>query len=126
MESAQQKALIEIPKIINSILDRQPLLEKVLDVATETMNAERGFLVLCDCPGGGMRVEVARNISDSQAHEIALPSSSVVNQVLQANEALIVHEPVSDPRFRDAASIILQKVTGIACVPLCYGDEPLE
>jgi len=30
-----------------------------------------------------MRVEVARNISDSLAHEIALPSSSVVNQVMQ-------------------------------------------
>jgi len=51
MESAQQKALIEIPKIINSILDRQPLLEKVMDVATEALNAERGFLVLCDRPG---------------------------------------------------------------------------
>jgi Nif-specific regulatory protein len=118
MESAQQKALIEIPKIINSILDKQPLLEKVMDVAAEALNAERGFLVLCDRPGSGIRVEVARNISDSLAHEIALPSSSVVNQVLQTNEALIVHEPVSDPRFREAASIILQKVTAIACVPL--------
>ena len=118
MESAQQKALIEIPKIINSILDRQPLLEKVMDVATEALNAERGFLVLCDRPGSGMRVEVARNISDSLAHEIALPSSSVVNQVMQTDEALIVHEPDSDPRFRDAVSIILHKVTAIACVPL--------
>ncbi len=118
MEPALQKALIEIPKIINSYLHQQPLLEKVMDVATETMNAERGFLVRCDRPGGQMRVEVARNMSESQAHEIVLPSSSVVNQVLKTNEALIVHEPVSDPRFRDAPSIILQKVTAIACVPL--------
>ncbi len=118
MTPEQLHALLEVGQVINSIAQKDPLLEKVMDIALEAIKAERGFLVLRSEPAGGMQVVVARNLNIGQADEIAKPSSSVVNQVFQQSKYLLISNPKIDPRFSDANSIIIQKITAIACVPL--------
>ena len=78
LDAGQQQALLEIGQAINSILQKGPLLEKVMDIAAEAIKAERGFLVLCKEKDGPLNVEVALNMSEGLADLIARPSSSVV------------------------------------------------
>jgi Nif-specific regulatory protein len=118
LEPEQFRALLEIGQAINSIYKKQPLLEKVMEIAAEAINAERGFLVLRDETTGDLKVVVARNISEGQADQIARPSTSVVNQVIEKNTRLLVHDAMEDPRFLGSESIIMQKITAVACVPL--------
>ncbi len=118
LEPEQLKALLEIGQAINSISQKQPLLEKVMDIATEAINAERGFLVLREEVDGEWRLQVAKNISEGQAQQIAKPSSSVINQVFQNNNHVLLHNAQEDPRFSGSESIIMQRLTAIACVPL--------
>jgi Nif-specific regulatory protein len=123
--SAQLQALLDIGEAINSISEKQPLLDKVMDLAVEAIKAERGFLMLKDDNNGELSVEVARNMSEGQASEIARPSSSIVNKVYQETNPVLVHDAMADPRFSGSESIILQKITSVACVPLILKGESI-
>jgi len=125
MEPEQEQALREIPKVINSIIEKQPLLEKVMDIATEAIGAERGFLLLRDEDTGSLKIKVARNISHNQADLIRQPSSSVVNQVYQSNLPQLLYIPEADPRFQKAPSIVVQKLVAIACIPLILKGQTI-
>ena len=121
----QLQALLDIGQAINSIPQKQPLLSKVMDIAIETIKAERGFLVLKDETNGQLNVEIARNMDESLADQISQPSSSVVNKVYHENASLLLHNAMTDPRFSGSESIILQKITSVACVPLILKGEPI-
>ncbi len=125
ISAEQMQALLDIAQAINSISQKQPLLEKVMDIAVEAIKAERGFLVLQDENNGSLRVETARNMSESQAAGIAQPSTSVVNEVFQKNAPLLRHDIKKDPRFSGSESIIMQQITAVACVPLIQKGKPI-
>ena len=46
--SRELLTLYEIGQAINSIIDLEPLLERTMDLAIETLDAERGLIILCD------------------------------------------------------------------------------
>jgi len=121
----QLQALVDIGQTINSILMKQPLLEKVMDIAIEAIKAERGFLMLNSESSESLQVDVARNISEGQVKEIAKPSSSVLNSVFEETQPLLLHDALTDPRFSGSESIILQKITSVACVPLILKGDPI-
>ncbi|RJP78056.1 MAG: GAF domain-containing protein [Candidatus Zixiibacteriota bacterium] len=118
LEPEHFSALLEVGQAINAIYQKQPLLEKVMDIAAEAIKAERGFLVLRDELTGELRVQASHNMSEGQAHQIARPSSSVVNQVFQSKTSVNTMNAMEDPRFGTKESIIMQKITALACVPL--------
>lgn len=125
IDPKQLQALLDVGQAINSILQKRPLLEKVMDIALEAIRAERGFLVLKDENNEQLKVEIARNISEGVADQIARPSSSVVNKVFQENAPLLLFDAQLDPRFSEVKSIILQKIISIACVPLILKGESI-
>lgn len=116
---------MDIGQAINSISQKKPLLEKVMDIAVEAIRAERGFLVLKSENEGSLSLEIARNMDEKQADLIAKPSTSVVNTVLQENNPLLLHNALKDPRFSGHESIIFQQITSVACVPLLLKGEPI-
>ncbi len=121
MEQAQHtlEALIAIAHTINSIERSEVLLEKVLEVAMETLGAERGFILLKSGEKAeGFEVKSSFNFSHSQLDNTVRVSTSVVHHVLQNGEPVLVYEAPTDERFQTADSIVLQKIQSIACVPL--------
>jgi Nif-specific regulatory protein len=113
------EAISEIALTINTILDPDELLERVLRVAVETLDAERGF-VLLHRPADDELFEVRAqsNISEDQLGEIVRISTSVVREVLDTGEPVLVFETESDDRYGSSESIIIEKIQSIACVPL--------
>jgi len=113
------EALSEIGLRINTIQDPDVLLEQVLEIALETIDAERGFVLLTalDQPEG-FEVKSSRNFTKEQLGDLVRISTSVVHEVLQSGEPVLVFEALKDERYRESESIVVQQIQSIACVPL--------
>lgn len=112
-------ALFQIALKINSIQDAGQLLDQVLKIATESLNADRGFVLLAnEEKSDGFEVHATHNMPNEQLGDIVKVSTSVVHRVLQTGEPVILYEAMGDKQFGLARSIVVQKIRSIACVPL--------
>ncbi|HEX9652815.1 MAG TPA: sigma-54-dependent Fis family transcriptional regulator [bacterium] len=119
-------ALSEIAQIINSIQEIDPLLEKVLEIAMDALQAERGFVLLKSAAAPqGFETRSSRNFTEAQISDLTSISTSVVQTVLRAGEAVLVYEAQTDPKFCETESVVLQKIQSIACVPLRLKDKQI-
>jgi transcriptional regulator with GAF, ATPase, and Fis domain len=93
------------------------LLNSLLDQLIELTGADKAFLILMD--DGHPRVRVARNIDDSTfADPDAAVSDSIVQEVLESREALIIADALSHEEFRSSESVVNLKLCSVMCVPL--------
>ncbi len=117
-------ALYEIARSINSILEPDELLERVLEIAMTHLSAERGFVILTD-PNkeNGYDVVTMKNFSSQRTSNEYAASSSVVTNVLNTGEAVLTFDAPNDERFESSVSIIAQKILSIICVPLRIGER---
>lgn len=113
------EALSEIALTINTIQEPDALLARVLEIAMETLEAERGF-VLLTAPDhrDGFEVRSRRNFTEEQLDDVVRLSTSVVQRVLHEGEPVLVYETEKDARYRQTESIVVQRIQSIACVPL--------
>ena len=113
------EALSEIALTINTIQDPDALLEKVLEIAMETLEAERGFVLLTSKTlPEGFEVKSSRNFTEAQLGDLVRISTSVVREVLHSGEPVLLYEALKDERYRETESIVMQQIQSIACVPL--------
>ena len=117
-------ALSRISAIINTMRELDPLLEKIMDIAVETVGAERGFILLNN-ETGELAARTARNISAQNIQDITDISNSVVRDVLQRGDAVISYDAQADEQWRDSESIILNRIQSVACVPLAIKQKPI-
>jgi Nif-specific regulatory protein len=141
------RALSAISESINTLYDIDELLQKILEIALKTVNAQRGFILISDRENPAeLSVRVAHNLesdpgipelslmpdSDRVAHNLesdpgsailsggtmAPFSRSIVEAAMASGSALITYNPADDARFTSSASIIDQKIVAAACLPL--------
>ncbi|MBD3166764.1 GAF domain-containing protein [bacterium] len=115
------QALLNVSQVLSSILEGRDLLNKILEIAVETVNAERGFLVLLD-GDEDFHVEVSRNLTEEDADELAKPSGSILKRAISGLKPLLVHDVKTDPRFQGSESLIMQEITSAIAVPLVQRD----
>jgi transcriptional regulator with GAF, ATPase, and Fis domain len=107
--------LLEIYRQINSELDRDRLLNLVMDTAVELTGAERGFLLLGGSPDT-LQVEVARNLKmEGQPGEY---SRSIAEQVFSTEEPVITVSAHNDPRFQAYMSVHQMQLESVLCIPI--------
>jgi Nif-specific regulatory protein len=117
-------ALFQITRTINSILEPDALLEKVLEIAMTHLSAERGFVMLADnVSESGYTVVALKNFNSKKAGDEFAASSSVVTTVLQTGEPVLTFDAMSDERFESSVSIMAQKILSIICIPLRAGER---
>ena len=117
-------ALFEITRTINSILEPNELLEKVLEIAMTHLSAERGFVMLSDDNSeSGYTVVAVKNFNSKKISNEFAASSSVVTSVLQNGEPVLTFDAMSDERFESSVSIMAQKILSIICIPLRAGEK---
>src|SRR5690606_23582235 len=105
------EALSDIAAAINSVQEPEALLETVLEIAMQTLDAERGFILLEEAGGGRpFEVKTSRNFTDEQLSGMAQLSTSVVGEVLRSGEPVLIYEAATDARYREAESVVLQKI----------------
>ncbi|HEY3296178.1 MAG TPA: sigma 54-interacting transcriptional regulator [bacterium] len=113
----QLHALYEISQVLNSIPDIDRLLERVMDIALQAVDAERGFLVLQESDSGKLTVRTARNIAPESALSIADISHSIVQEVIDSQRGVLTVDAQADPRFAGSESVIFKQIRAVMSVP---------
>ena len=110
--------LTDITKALNSTLDLDEVLEKIIDSTIQLADANRGFLMLAD-DRGVLEFRVARDREKRPLgmEEFAI-SSSVVNDAADRGEPLFISDLLDDTRFKDQKSVIDLQLKRAVCVPL--------
>lgn len=114
--------LYEITQKINSILDQQDLVERVLEIAMSHLDAERGYIVMVG-KEQGFEVVANKNFSSKKEADESAASSSVINKVLTNGEPVLTFDALNDERFEASRSIVAQQILSIICVPLRLQDR---
>jgi Nif-specific regulatory protein len=115
--------LYEIVKIINSTLDLEEVLNRVLDVCIRRLRAERGMLILLDPLTGALRTRVARNIREAVEGDARRSPQSIVKEVIQTGQSVMSADARADQRFVESESVIADNILSILCVPLISKDR---
>ncbi len=121
-ERRQLEALMEVGNVINSAsLNREQVLEEVMDSLIALMRAERGFLMLREESTGELQTEIARPPSlGAEAFEF---SHTIVHRVAESGEPVLTTNAQEDPRFEGHLSIAAYQLRSIICAPLKNKDK---
>lgn len=118
------EALVEISEKINTLHKTADLLDTVMDIAMEALEAERGFILLKSGANSPDFKEVcARNISKNIISSIRELSSSVVNQVLKTKEPVLTMDARADQRFSGAESVMFHNIRSVICTPFILDNK---
>ncbi len=128
--------LVRLALDLNSSLDLDEVLQRVMDEVITLTRAERGFVMLIEGqhPGSvsqsvttitpGMQVSIARGIDASTiiSNEFQV-SRSIIDSVLTSCQPLLTSDAQSDNRFTGHQSVIMYKLRSILCVPLKVKEQ---
>jgi Nif-specific regulatory protein len=114
--------LYEVVKIINSTLNLEEVLNRVLDLAIRRLRAERGMILLLDPITSALRTRVVRNIKEGEGDSKRSPQS-IVKEVITSGQAIMSADARADARFVESESVIAENILSIVCVPLIIRDR---
>jgi Nif-specific regulatory protein len=115
--------LYEVVKIINSTLNLEEVLSRVLDVCIRRLRAERGMIILLDPLTGALRTRVVRNIKEGAEGESKRSPQSIVKEVIQTGQSVMSADALADHRFGGAESVIAENILSILCAPVIIKDR---
>ena len=121
----QLKVIYELTQLIGSTVDRQELLEKIMDLIFEQLQAERGFILLQDSPSerpDPVVVRIRHMDEDSEQPKIVV-SRTVVQHVLSKGEGVLSSKAMNDSRFSSGESVQQYGLRSALCVPIKYKDR---
>lgn len=123
--AVQLKVIYELTQLVGSIVDRQDLLEKVMDLIFEYFDADRGFILLQDSPQERPDPVVVRHRlapKDSKSTRITV-SRTIVQHVLNRSEGVLSSNAMTDKRFAGGDSIQKYSIRSAMCVPIKFKDQ---
>ncbi|MBV9495620.1 MAG: sigma 54-interacting transcriptional regulator [Acidobacteria bacterium] len=115
--------LYEIVKIINSSLNLEDVLNRVLDVCVRRLRAERGMILLLDPITGALRTRVVRNIKEGGELESKRSPQTIVKEVIQSGQSVLSADARADERFVESESVVAENILSILCVPLIIKER---
>ncbi len=119
------QALAEISQEINSIQELERLLERILEIALQQLQAERGFILLQEQKGQMPVAKASRNIDPDKLNSISGISSTAVQKVLSTQKPILTFDALGGEGEDVSESVILHQIRSIACTPLLLKGELL-
>lgn len=112
-------ALLKISEAMLEGAATRPMLERILNIAMEVTEAERGFLFIKSLQGEGNIVPaISRNFDPKHFAEKERYSIGVLEQVMQSGQPVVTINAEEDERFKGRESVVINKLTSIICVPI--------
>jgi|GEM_PF-2254301 Nif-specific regulatory protein len=96
--------------------DLDTLIPKLLDMALDVTEAERGYILLRDTDGN-MSPSVQRGIEPGTIPE-GDPSNAVIEEAFKERLPVLSRNAALDPRFTGSESIILRGIRAACCIPM--------
>ncbi len=110
---------------MSELRNLDPLLTFVIDEVLSLVGAEKGYIVLIDS-GGAIEYKVRRDVneendqSETQTDPI---SHSILNEVINTRQGLVIRNALFDPRFASAISVMTMQLRSIMCAPLITKNQ---
>jgi putative nucleotidyltransferase with HDIG domain len=114
------ETLLKIIQEISSTLDRDQLLNHIIESAWELLNAEASSLFLIDENSGDIILEIARDMHQTRLPKIRIPAGQgIIGHIIATGETLRVNEIERDPRhYAGIDQITGRETRSILAVPL--------
>jgi PAS domain S-box-containing protein len=117
--------ILNVSRRMAETRDLTPLLNDVMDEAIKLVGAERGYVVLVR-PNGSLDFRVKRGqVGQALENSEDQVSRSILNQVIDTSQPLILRDAEHDPRFEEAESVVILKLRSVMCVPLISGGDTI-
>jgi Nif-specific regulatory protein len=116
-ETKRVEALYEMIRALNSETDPEALLESILQMAMQAVDAERGMILLSGPTGSDFSVRIARNLEKETEADAEAVSRRIVAQA-ELGESVLALDAGQDDRFKDFKSVSLFRIRSFMCVPL--------
>lgn len=118
-------AMYKVSSIIKSNVDIDKLLDGVLGQIFDKFRAERGVVMLFDDETGELVPKVFRSRVDEPGGAEMTISRTIVDQVVEQQEAILTTDATLDERFGPAESIVQEDIRSAMCAPLSTKDRVL-
>jgi Nif-specific regulatory protein len=99
----------------------RPFLEEALALVVEVTGAERGWIAIddrfrADAPP---RFQLARGFDEAEVAAVRRElSTGIVARAIASGQTVSTASAVDDPRFRDQASVLGQRIRAVICAPV--------
>lgn len=116
------RLLLEVAKLLSGREDLDVLLGKILDLAFQMLDVDRGAVLLVDERSGQLEARVTKSRRPAPAGEPTY-SKRIVDYVLGNSVAAVFADAAADPRLSAAQSVLVQSIRASMCVPLKPRDD---
>jgi signal transduction histidine kinase len=103
---------------VSHTLDIDQLLQRILELIFEWVEADRGCIMLMDPATNTLQPKVRRTREGVRAEERITISKTILDYVIQKNEGVLTSDARQDDRWNPAASIVQAGIREAICVPL--------
>lgn len=115
--------LYKLSEKLMSSASLNELLDLILDLIFQSIDADRGFLMLMDEEGNLIPKAIKYRDSSSKGVEKITISQSIVKRVTQDRVAVLTSDAMVDPRFSQGESIQIHGIRSAICGPLWRGKD---
>jgi signal transduction histidine kinase len=119
------KALAEISLKLNTILDLEPLLQTIIDIAADLLDCEAGSILLYDDEKECLFFAAATGAHSSELEHIDVPlDKSLAGAIFRTQKSVFVNDVSKDPRhFRRVEQMTDYHVRSLLGVPMSLNDR---
>ncbi|MHC5080527.1 MAG: HD domain-containing phosphohydrolase [Planctomycetota bacterium] len=108
--------LYQVGNIISAEIERDRILQTIMDAVMSVLQADRGFLILYDSETDVLDPVVVRGEEESTS-KLNL-SRSILSECVKGGVSILSTDTMQDDRFKTGASIILHNIRSALCVPM--------
>jgi signal transduction histidine kinase len=115
---ANLAVMYETTQAISHILDVDQLLEKIMDLIFQTIEADRGCIMLREGETGQFEPKAARwreNVDPLTKMDV---SRTIMDYVLREKQGILASDATRDERFNAGQSILRYGIGEVICVPM--------
>ncbi len=118
------ETLLHVSASINSELNFDEVLTKIVDAVVRITGGNRGILMLKDDKSGALVPVLARSKKEqTMPHEGFDVSLSVVGRVAESGEPMFISDVGAEDDLKDQRSIVDLKIMTVICIPLRFEEK---
>jgi transcriptional regulator with GAF, ATPase, and Fis domain len=114
--------LVDLSARIMRDTEPDKLFTALLEGVVEVTGAEKGFVIVFQ--NGQRQLAASHNVAD-ETLDLQRVSDSIIDQVIQHLQPVIVSDAMHDSRFGRAQSVVDLRLSSVMCVPLIYRNDLL-
>ncbi len=103
---------------VSQTLDIDKLLHRILELIFESIDADRGCVMLTDVETGDLQPKVRRTRRGVRDGERMTISKTILDYVMEKGEGVLTSDAQQDDRWNPAASIVRMGIREALCVPM--------